>query len=100
MHTRPILLTLATLCAGLVAACGDSSPSCAQVADHVTTLAQKQRAGGTITAVDRDALLRNCEREQGSNARMRTCVLAATTLAEAKQCELAAAVEQMRRESK
>ncbi len=73
----------------LLAGCGDD-PTCEALADHVTALAAKDR-GATVTVADRAALIRNCKAEAASNRAMRRCVMKATTLVDAKECELRAA---------
>ncbi|MBL8626624.1 MAG: hypothetical protein JNK64_35375 [Myxococcales bacterium] len=73
----------------LLMAC-DDDPTCEALADHVAALAAKDR-GSTVTVADRAALIRNCQAEASSNRAMRRCVMKATTLVDAKECELRAA---------
>lgn len=82
-HLLAVYLVLA------VAAC-NKAPSCDAVADHVQEL---QAKGGSIVVVaDRAVIVRNCEAESPGNERMRSCVLKARSLDEAKVCELEAAL--------
>lgn len=85
MRCAVLLLTLA------VAACGDDTPSCGAVADHIAAVAART-GGATMKVADRAELVRNCEAERGGNAAMRRCVMAADTLDAIKQCELRAAL--------
>lgn len=73
-----------------VAACNDT-PSCSAVVDHLRQLQAK--GGSTVDVADRAVLVKNCEAESPGNARMRTCVMNAKTLEEAKGCELEAALK-------
>jgi hypothetical protein len=79
----------------LLGSCGGgSAPSCEEMADHVAALAKQE---SQIELAPRDDLIRNCQAEQSSNGKLRRCVAKATTLEQAKSCELAAALEHMNR---
>lgn len=72
-----------------VAAC-DGAPSCEAVADHVLALVSKSNS--KLLVADRAALIENCKAESGSNARMRACIVRATSLEDVKGCELRSAL--------
>lgn len=83
-------LVALVLAATLAVACGDSDPTCEQVADHVVALVKAGGAG--VEVAPRDALVRNCKAEASTNAAFRRCAIKATDLAAAKACELQAAL--------
>lgn len=74
----------------LGAAACDDTPSCEAVADHVIALVGKSNS--TVSVADRASLVKNCKAESPGNAKMRACVVRATSLDEAKACELRAAL--------
>lgn len=86
---RASMRSLVLLVAVALAGCGDD-PSCAALATHIEELARREAPGGAVKVADHGVMVRNCEAERAGNARFRRCVMKATSLADAKGCELAA----------
>ena len=90
-HPRGAMKHVLALCGVLAVTACNSAPSCSAVVDH---LRQLQAKGGSVVDVsDRAVLVKNCEAESPANEGMRTCVMNAKTLEEAKGCELEAALK-------
>jgi hypothetical protein len=86
MSPRPFFLLGAMLA---ITGC-DDTPSCEALADHVLELQSKESS--TVSVAARETMIANCKAESPGNRRMRQCVMKATSLVEAKGCELREAV--------